>query len=31
MWRHSLGPQSVDAVNAIAAGLSLLAEEATAP
>jgi len=30
MRRHSLGPQSVDAVNAIAAGLSSLAEEATA-
>jgi|SRR5215813_706966 len=31
MRRHSLGPQSVDAVNAIVAGLSLLAEEATVP
>jgi len=31
MERHGLGPQSVDAVDAIAAGLSLLAEEATAP
>ena len=30
MRRHSLGAQSVDAVNAIAAGLSSLAEEATA-
>jgi uncharacterized protein (DUF302 family) len=29
--RHGLGPQSVDAVNAIAAGLASLAEEATAP
>jgi uncharacterized protein (DUF302 family) len=31
MQRHGLGPQSVDAVNAIAAGFSLLAEEACAP
>jgi len=31
MERHGLGPQSADAVDAIAAGLSLLAEEATAP
>ena len=31
MERHGLGAQSVDAVDAIAAGLSLLAEEATAP
>jgi len=30
MVRHGLGPQSVDAVDAIVAGLSLLAEEATA-
>jgi uncharacterized protein (DUF302 family) len=29
--RHGLGPQSADAVEAIAAGLSLLAEEASAP
>ena len=29
--RHDLGPQSADAADAIAAGLSLLAEEATAP
>jgi uncharacterized protein (DUF302 family) len=29
--RHGLGPQSVDAVDAIAAGLSSLAEEATVP
>ena len=31
MERHGLGPQSVDAVDAIAAGLSWLAAEATAP
>ena len=29
--RHGLGPQSADAVKAIAAGLSLLATEASAP
>jgi uncharacterized protein (DUF302 family) len=31
MERHGLGPQSADAVEAIAAGLSSLAEEASAP
>jgi uncharacterized protein (DUF302 family) len=31
MARHGLGPRSADAVDAIAAGLSLLAGEATAP
>jgi uncharacterized protein (DUF302 family) len=29
--RHGLGPQSVDAVNAIAAGLASVVEEAIAP